>query len=526
VPLQSIYTSSRIYIFSATRPDASPVIDLGINAEHPEESAVIFAKQPSFSFSIEDPVDHYILIQAANFFHPWGGLWQTPRIGFEDVALREVQRNTQLEYLTIGIIFFVAIYSFSLFLRRTEDKASLVFGLCALAYVIRTFFLSNIDQNYFDNYETSWVVAFKVTNLYYTLGALLFISFIRLAFPNSISRSYHIVAWASQLPAYAIIIATPPIIYYTYCRTFLDASSLFFSIVILIYLIRCAIRKESGALYCLSGYLFLGTAALNDLSWSIGLPYFFFPALGVGYSFFFLLNSQVIAMRFSVAFRTAEKLSKDLQVEVDRQTRDIKTILANIKQGIFTIEGIHQPIGKDHSDHLALMFPGDNIEAKNLAELLFDQSDLDSDQKDQILSALDAGLGDNVIMFEINRAHLPSEITLRGGEKNRILDLDGNPVLNARNELEKVLISVRDVTALRELETANMEREKDMQILIELVQISEGRFQRFIIQAREFLKDNEELIKFTDKPRSDIVKRMFMNMHTFKGAAPLCASKV
>ena len=58
-----------------------------------------------------------------------------------------------------------------------------------------------------------------------------------------------------------------------------------------------------------------------------------------------------------------------------------------------------------------------------------------------------------------------------------------------------------------------------MQMLIELVQIPEDRFQRFIVQTKAFLNDNVELIKLTPKPRPALIKRLFINMHTIKGAA-------
>ncbi|MDQ3235168.1 MAG: ATP-binding protein, partial [Pseudobdellovibrionaceae bacterium] len=49
------------------------------------------------------------------------------------------------------------------------------------------------------------------------------------------------------------------------------------------------------------------------------------------------LASKTLAQQFAKAFRTAEKLQKDLKKEVVQQTAEIKQIMASIPQGIFTM---------------------------------------------------------------------------------------------------------------------------------------------------------------------------------------------
>ena len=67
--------------------------------------------------------------------------------------------------------------------------------------------------------------------------------------------------------------------------------------------------------------------------------------ISFGMAFYAAFQTQILSARFARAFRTAEKLSKDLQIEVDKQTREIRSILDNMQQGIFTIDSEDMEVG-------------------------------------------------------------------------------------------------------------------------------------------------------------------------------------
>ncbi len=86
-------------------------------------------------------------------------------------------------------------------------------------------------------------------------------------------------------------------------------------------------------------------------------------------------------------------------------------------------------------------------------------------------------------------------------------------------------MSLRDVTEIRRLKSVAEQREEDIRILIELVQIPEERFQRFLAKTNEYITENRDIILDKTKPRSEVIRRLFMNMHTIKGAARTYALK-
>ena len=86
-------------------------------------------------------------------------------------------------------------------------------------------------------------------------------------------------------------------------------------------LIRAAWRRVRGATMALIGISLLVASMINDSMvyiYQIPMPY-----VGhYGMVAFIFCQSMVVGSNFAFAFRTADKLSKDLQLEVARQTRD------------------------------------------------------------------------------------------------------------------------------------------------------------------------------------------------------------
>jgi chemotaxis protein histidine kinase CheA len=97
--------------------------------------------------------------------------------------------------------------------------------------------------------------------------------------------------------------------------------------------------------------------------------------------------------------------------------------------------------------------------------------------------------------------------------------VDWSPIVNKQDEVEKILVSLRDITEVRRLKSVADQREEDIRILIELVQIPEEKFQRFLAKTKEYIAENRDIILNKSEPRSEIIRRLFMNMHTIKGAA-------
>jgi HPt (histidine-containing phosphotransfer) domain-containing protein len=214
------------------------------------------------------------------------------------------------------------------------------------------------------------------------------------------------------------------------------------------------------------------------------------------------------------------QINEKLEEMVDEKTRDIKSILSNIKLGIFAIVPEKFTIHRDFSLHLREIFKSQKVEESNALDLLLDGSVVSSDQKHQIKSALEASFGEDEMVFEMNEGALPKEIQYRSLDATqRILEIDWNPMLSKSRKVERILVTCKDVTDLRLIKQAAENQQKELEYIGELINVNQEMFSKFVTATRRFLNENAGLMKNNEVICSDILKILFINMHTIKGAA-------
>jgi HPt (histidine-containing phosphotransfer) domain-containing protein len=475
---------------------------------------------------VQDLHSVFVLIQVANFSWIHGGLFHEPVLAHFNTLQSELEESKVIGHIVFGIVSIIALYNMSLFIYRREDYGSLFLAILCIcisityARVIPNFlYLSAAVTE-----RNHWIFrsVYFVTNLILTAS---FNSFIRACFPKQSFKSLDYLCWI-----WAVVIAVPLIFFqssmpellfrfYQYFHFFCD-------FLALTQIIRALKNKEVGALISFIGTGILVASFINDalINFKIiqGVR-----VLPFGISLFVLLQSQIVAIRFAEAFRQSEKLGRDLQQEVERQTRDIKTILKNIKQGIFTLVPPFKKAGDQYSDYLVKILGTKEIVGQTIDQLLLKQSDLSSDAKSQIESALDASFGETILAFEMNESCLATELSFQNNSEpeKHIFEIDWNPIVNKQDEVEKILVSLRDVTEVRRIHAIAEQREEDIRIMIEILQISEDKFGRFITKTSEYINENRAIITNLIEPRSEVLRRLFMNMHTIKGAARAYALK-
>jgi len=228
----------------------------------------------------------------------------------------------------------------------------------------------------------------------------------------------------------------------------------------------------------------------------------------------------VVGSNFAFAFQTADRLSKHLQIEVDRQTRDVKTILRTIHQGILSVrKGLK--VGDDYSSYLLTILGKKDIANQPALELVFASTNLDEEKKAMIASVLESSIDELSINFEMNTESLVREFTYTDPSgQEKILLVDWDPVVNEKTDvIEKILVTLRDVTELKAMEAKNKQQQRDMELISEIIEVPPDRFEHFLNSGRRFLAENERLLAPSEQPSPEVLKIIFINLHTIKGAA-------
>ncbi|MES2675265.1 MAG: two-component regulator propeller domain-containing protein [Pseudomonadota bacterium] len=217
-----------------------------------------------------------------------------------------------------------------------------------------------------------------------------------------------------------------------------------------------------------------------------------------------------------------EQQNKILEIKVREQTaevraksKDIEAMLSNIPQGLFTVQA-DGTIHPEYSQFLEVIFDTENVAGRKASEFLFTHADIGSDTLDSIRTAIFTIVGEDKINFEFNQYLLPDEYSIDIGIKKKILSLDWNPII-ADNIITKLMVSVRDVTQLRQMESAALEQKRQLDIVSQLLNLSAEKYLAFEGSTSRYLQANRKAILSCSNHNQEIIALLFRNMHTVKG---------
>jgi len=216
--------------------------------------------------------------------------------------------------------------------------------------------------------------------------------------------------------------------------------------------------------------------------------------------------------------RTLEQKVVERTAALQVKTNDISNMLQNMHQGLFTIQA-DNTIHPEYSRYLEKIYETQDVAGKNFLDLLFAQSDIGSDTLDQVRAAVAVLHESDEFMWECNEHHLIKEVTeLLNDERNKHLQLDWDPIF-ADGLIEKIMVTVRDVTKLKALEKEAEQQKQELTIIGHILNIDRHKFDDFIATSYQFIAGNRQLIESTGEKNPDVIATLFRNMHTIKGNA-------
>lgn len=218
----------------------------------------------------------------------------------------------------------------------------------------------------------------------------------------------------------------------------------------------------------------------------------------------------------------ATYISKLKQAEaINRQQQlDILNMLKHIRQGIFTItEG--RRIHPEYSVYTTELLEKSDLAGCDVKEALLQKATIDADTLEQILSVLDFSIGAEEVGFSANQHILPRQLILNfPPTREKTVEVDWTPIFNDEGVVEKILVSLRDVSELKMLEKVNLNQQRELEILSQLVSASSERFQQFyrnsvtaLDHCRGLLEQQGHLITIAS------LQELYRELHTIKGNA-------
>jgi two-component system chemotaxis sensor kinase CheA len=188
-------------------------------------------------------------------------------------------------------------------------------------------------------------------------------------------------------------------------------------------------------------------------------------------------------------------------------------------QGIFTVLPDFT-VHPEHSAYLEKILETNEIAGRDAMDLLFAKTNLSANTLDQVRAALSSIVGEDEMMFDFNKHLLVRDVTrtLPDGRK-KILELEWDPIRSDAGTVEKLMVTVRDVTELKRLQAEAQHQKWELEVIGQILALSKSKFQAFLKNALEFVDANEAVL-VKDEPLSvESVALLFRHMHTVKGNA-------
>jgi two-component system chemotaxis sensor kinase CheA len=220
-----------------------------------------------------------------------------------------------------------------------------------------------------------------------------------------------------------------------------------------------------------------------------------------------------------VAFNGMIEKIQENSALLKQKTADIQAMLQNMQQGILTVvEGA--VIHAEYSAYLEAIFETKDIAGRGLMELVFADTDLSADILSQVDAATHACLGEDCINFEFNQHLLVSEVARRMPDgRVKMLDLSWSAITDESDTIVRLMLCVRDVTELRKLAAEASEQRRRLEMIGEILAVSQEKFHHFIESSAGFISENERIIRKHSEADGEAIAELFRNMHTIKGNA-------
>ena len=217
--------------------------------------------------------------------------------------------------------------------------------------------------------------------------------------------------------------------------------------------------------------------------------------------------------------RNLEAKVEERTAELRQKNNDIANMMANMHQGLFTITagGLIHP---EYASFLEQIFETDRIADRNFADLLFSNTTAGSDAVDQNITGVDAIVGEDEMMYDFNSHCLMNEMVIKMDDgREKILELDWDPIISESGEVDKLMVTVRDVTELKALEAEAEGQKRELAIIGEILAVDAAKFRDFLSTAEGFLAECRQLIESNTTKDLDVIASLFRSMHTVKGNA-------
>jgi HPt (histidine-containing phosphotransfer) domain-containing protein len=523
-------TSYRAIIFPESRPEEARVVTSGIVSLTRDE-AVPSRKWNFVSFGSDRTENWVVLVQVSNHHHELGGFREAPILSLGRTYQKRFELQQIGTFICLGAMAAVAFYSLMLHLRRRSDHAALMLACVATFVIIRVIFYNPVLYQYFPDTESFFKIQLQMDFITASLSVAFYIMFLH----SSLTAKLHV--WVQRGLVffnifYVGFVLAASVDAVTLYRPMLLAS-LALDVALGAYLLfKSLYQRADGVSYIFAGTLVAFLAMVHDSLIPAGIVSST-HIIQFGLTIFLVIHNQLVVRRSAQAFTHAESLAATLNIKnaeieafnqnlqslVDFKSREVRTILDHIPQGVLLI-GKEAKVTGDYSANLVELIGTRDIAGQSVMDLIFKNSDLDSDSRDRLHHSLRAAIGTRRFSFDVNSDNLPKAFALHLEGRTRHIKATWTVLTHHGGLVEFILLTLLDVSSELAAAKQNETRLREFEIVRQLLLIEPREAAGFFASCGAILEKCQHLLAPGGASSGDmIIRQLLIHVHTMKGSA-------
>ena len=240
---------------------------------------------------------------------------------------------------------------------------------------------------------------------------------------------------------------------------------------------------------------------------------------------FYCVIFTVIAMTWVVLvarLRIISKLRSTKKKIIQTKSRDMQSILDNIPLGVVPlgIEDGKVSIVGEYSAHVYQIFEDHKVK-QDMMGALAKKTTLSSEEVSNIKSFVFCSHKEELFAWQANDHLLPQQTDMDIDGKIKHLSFQWHPVVSKKSDsVDQTLLIIRDETDLLQAKNENEQKKKDIEYLMQLVNIDSSRLSDFFTTAENHLHHSKEkVLSYLQNGQREDVLEAFRDLHTLKGLA-------
>ena len=234
-----------------------------------------------------------------------------------------------------------------------------------------------------------------------------------------------------------------------------------------------------------------------------------------------IASQAAISITNALLYRSLEKKVEERTAQLAEKNREVAVMLNGMDQGIFTLDHdlIIQP---QYSRHLEELLGTSEIAGQPCMGMLFRDAELRPDQMNAMEAALYSSFGSPAFLAQANLEHAVREFQVPiPGRGVRHLEVDWNLILDAEEQVEKLLVVLRDVTVLTQLKETAQRRARETDIIGQILDSGLDVFRELCGSARASLQQSRAVLTGDGELGTEERRALLRHAHTVKGNARL-----